>query len=192
MTAKQFSHSFSFIKRIFRRSEKMWRTVCSLYMRLSSSLVNRCLTYVRVDRSLQIKTIRLLIIINIIMFSPLIILFYFNLNLINGFETAKNQSIDNDFVFQIGLDPQNLYRLFWTVDYQSESLTLEVRTVLNNEYDWFAIGFSDYGELFGADLCILWADRKRKLHFQVRHQLFVVFAYNLWLNLCKSEKTFWI
>ena len=103
------------------------------------------------------------------MFSPLFMLFYFNFNGIDGIEPNKNESTVN--AFQIGLDSQNLYRLFWTIDYQTESLTLEVKTVLKDNYDWFAIGFSDYGETSGADLCILWFDRKRKLHFQVSHKL---------------------
>lgn len=32
---------------------------------------------------------------------------------------------------------------------------------------WFAIGFSDYGELKPADYCVLWIDWHRQIQLQV-------------------------
>ena len=101
------------------------------------------------------------------MFSPLIILFYFHFNQIKGFESNNNESIISNITFQTALDVDNHYHLFWTVDYETQSVTLEVRSVLEDKYGWFAIGFSDYGDIGGADLCILWTDKRFKTHFQV-------------------------
>ena len=101
------------------------------------------------------------------MFSPIIILFFFNFNPIRSIDTYENETTAHNFTFQTELDPQNKFRLFWTIDYLTESLTFEVRVILKDANDWFAIGFSDYGEMVGADLCILWTDKKHKLHFQV-------------------------
>ena len=41
---------------------------------------------------------------------------------------------------------------------------MEVRTLLGPE-DWLAIGFSDYGELYNADFCVLWRDWRQRTRF---------------------------
>ena len=74
----------------------------------------------------------------------------------------------NPNYFQIQLDSKNISRLFWTIDYQEEFVTLELRVSRDGQYDWFAIGFSDYGEINQADLCVIWFDNKNKVHFQVK------------------------
>ena len=70
-------------------------------------------------------------------------------------------------VFQLPLDSKNKYRLFWTLDYEASLVNIEVRAKLNTLNDWFAIGFSDYGNITGADLCVLWFDKKPRAYFEV-------------------------
>ena len=43
------------------------------------------------------------------------------------------------------------------------------------EYSWFAVGFSNYGELKPADFCILWIDWHRETHLEV----FSIFLFKL-------------
>lgn len=82
--------------------------------------------------------------------------------------TATAQALlQNPIVFQLSLDPEDKYHIFWTLDYKSESATIEVRTQLHSQTDWFAIGFSDYGNITNADLCIFWFDLHQKSHFDV-------------------------
>jgi hypothetical protein len=136
-------------------------------MGLVFPLVVRCISYIKNYRNNQIKTLRIFVIMNIIVFSPIIILFYFNFNSIICKTSNKSESNANNFIFQVPLDSNNRFRLFWTIDYESEFVTLEVRSTLENKNDWFAIGFSDYGQITNADLCILWFDKKNRIHFQV-------------------------
>lgn len=69
--------------------------------------------------------------------------------------------------FQSPLDTSDRFRLFWNVDYDSKTVTFEVRAKLRRPGQWFAIGFSDYGQVPDSDLCILWLDFDSKTHFQV-------------------------
>ncbi|XP_054157733.1 dopamine beta-hydroxylase-like [Oppia nitens] len=122
------------------------------------------------------------------MFSPLIFLFYFHFNhqlLQASIDTINNsdderllsssqpQPLTTNITFQTALDADDRYRLFWTVDYETQSVTMELRLVLADINDWFAIGFSDYGDIRGADMCMFWTDRRhgkhRKTHFQDIH-----------------------
>lgn len=73
--------------------------------------------------------------------------------------------------FQVPLDARNRFRLFWSIDYEAEVLTMEFRILLSGRYDWFAFGFSDYGEINNADLCIFWLDKKDRLHFKVSEKI---------------------
>ncbi|CAG2177798.1 unnamed protein product, partial [Oppiella nova] len=142
-------------------------------MGISSSLVNQWLENIRHERIIQIKTLRFVLIINLIMFSPIIILFYFHFNQIRGSESGGQEladsAIESNVTFQTQLDVDDQYRLFWTVDYETQAATLEVRAVLQRPYDWFAVGFSNYGEIVDADMCVLWTDRRHKIHFQDIH-----------------------
>ncbi|KAI1289348.1 Dopamine beta-hydroxylase [Halotydeus destructor] len=82
--------------------------------------------------------------------------------------TIEPNPVDDDPeppIFQLPLDKDNKYRLFWTLDYKFNTVTIEIRAVLNKKTDWFAIGFSNYGNITEADLCLIWFDRKMKPHF---------------------------
>lgn len=67
--------------------------------------------------------------------------------------------------FETNLDPDDKLHLYWTVDYEDETVNFEVR-VRASDHDWIGIGFSDRGDITNADLCVLWTDRKRKNRFQ--------------------------
>ncbi|KAL3171520.1 hypothetical protein MRX96_013722 [Rhipicephalus microplus] len=57
------------------------------------------------------------------------------------------------------------FRLYWTVDYEAESLTAELKLDLPSD-DWFTIGFSDRGDITLADVCVLWADPHGRPHLE--------------------------
>ncbi|CAH1968308.1 unnamed protein product [Acanthoscelides obtectus] len=57
-------------------------------------------------------------------------------------------------VFDVSLKEDNSIRLYWQLDYSSETVTFEVHIPAG--YGWFALGFSDRGDPFPADYCVLW------------------------------------
>lgn len=69
-------------------------------------------------------------------------------------------------VYYISLDSSANASMYWSLDYNQKYVRFEVHLPLR-KWDWFAIGFSDYGELYPADFCILWTDRKWNTEFQV-------------------------
>lgn len=81
--------------------------------------------------------------------------------------SSSSSPAQKPIFFQLPLDPADKYRIFWTLDYKTETATIEVRASLQHESDWFAIGFSDYGNVSNADLCVLWFDLSLKSHFDV-------------------------
>ncbi|KPM05232.1 dopamine beta-hydroxylase-like protein [Sarcoptes scabiei] len=68
--------------------------------------------------------------------------------------------------YQIFLDSHNRYNLYWSLDYDSETILFELKLKLLKDNDWFVFGFSDYGSVSNADLCAIWFDRKRRLYFE--------------------------
>ncbi|XP_017887322.1 tyramine beta-hydroxylase [Ceratina calcarata] len=53
----------------------------------------------------------------------------------------------------------------WRVDFMSETIIAEIHYV-GADNTWFAIGFSNYGELKSADYCVLWIDWHRQIQLQ--------------------------
>ena len=49
----------------------------------------------------------------------------------------------------------------WAVDMDRGTVRIHVKARLG-KHDWVGVGFSDYGALTGADMCLLWRDWKRK------------------------------
>ncbi|XP_069676915.1 tyramine beta-hydroxylase [Periplaneta americana] len=67
-------------------------------------------------------------------------------------------------VFSVPLDANSTFS--WTVNYATETVSVEVHSPATHKDLWVAVGFSDYGELKGADLCVLWRDWRGRTHFQ--------------------------
>ncbi|RWS14424.1 Dopamine beta-hydroxylase-like protein, partial [Dinothrombium tinctorium] len=114
---------------------------------------------------------------NLLVFA-LLFLLYFNSNYLSLCSNLVNEHINesntnervltkpaNLTFFQTPLDPDDTIHMFWSVDYKAELLTMELRIARNEPKFWFAIGFSPYGEFTNADLCILWTDTSKKVHF---------------------------
>lgn len=97
---------------------------------------------------------------------------YFNYKLRNSYLIFI---LENKQVYHVSLKEDNTVTLDWLVDYIAENVEFEVH--LPSKFQWFAFGFSDRGDLFPADYCILWYDWKKKLHFQVKFCL--QFLYKL-------------
>ncbi|CAH0546080.1 unnamed protein product [Brassicogethes aeneus] len=70
----------------------------------------------------------------------------------------------NNGVFKVSLNGENNILMNWALDYNSETVIFEIH--IPSDYGWFALGFSDRGELFPADYCLLSQDLngKFKLH----------------------------
>ncbi|XP_039288853.1 dopamine beta-hydroxylase [Nilaparvata lugens] len=75
------------------------------------------------------------------------------------------KSGNGESVFNIPLDPSGLAKMFWSLDYVRNEVAIEVHAHLEPT-QWMAVGFSDYGKLSHADLCVYWIDWKRKAHIQ--------------------------
>lgn len=67
-------------------------------------------------------------------------------------------------IFRIPLDTNSTFS--WTLDYPAGTISVEVHTTAGQDH-WVAVGFSDYGALEDADLCVLWRDWRGHTHLQV-------------------------
>lgn len=70
-------------------------------------------------------------------------------------------------IYHVSLKGDNSVTFHWTIDYNSEEAAFEIH--LPSEYKWFAFGFSDRGDPFPADYCLLWQNRQGKFHLQVNY-----------------------
>ncbi|CAD5118872.1 DgyrCDS7544 [Dimorphilus gyrociliatus] len=71
---------------------------------------------------------------------------------------------ENDVI----LDGHKRFHLFWNFDNVLEEVTFEIEAKIKKD-QFFAFGFSDYGEFINADYAILWTDKDGKPHFQDAH-----------------------
>lgn len=61
----------------------------------------------------------------------------------------------NRGVFNLPLNSDG-YKLFWSPNYETKSVKFEIHlTPSLNKGDWFALGFSNYGEHTMADYCFV-------------------------------------
>ena len=113
------------------------------------------------------RTLPVLVIMVLSVYSLVIILLFASIRPTSSNDSKQTQEIKppKPIFFQQQLDSRNKHRIFWSLDYTTETATIEVRANLNKSRDWFAIGFSDYGEIVNADLCVLWFDSDGKSHF---------------------------
>lgn len=66
----------------------------------------------------------------------------------------------------ISLDASGNTSMYWSLDYDQQFVKFEIHLPLR-KWEWFAIGFSDYGEFYPADYCILWTGWKDGIKFEV-------------------------
>lgn len=71
-------------------------------------------------------------------------------------------------VFNIPLNSEAGYKLYWSPNYEQGSIKFEVHlTPSLNKGDWFAVGFSNYGGLTYADYCLVLRDENGHYSIQV-------------------------
>lgn len=93
-------------------------------------------------------------------------MFVIKLKFLRNLKHELNQlSIFNFQVYKISLRGDGKTNLYWSLDYDKSKVFFEVHVPLP-ENSWFAVGFSDYGDLYLADLCVFWVDWKRQFHFE--------------------------
>lgn len=85
-------------------------------------------------------------------------------------------------VYYISLDSSANMSMYWSLDYDQKYVRFEIHLPLR-KWDWFAIGFSDYGEFYPADFCILWSDRKWRTEFQVSFYFLKFFVFFFLMNI---------
>jgi dopamine beta-monooxygenase len=71
--------------------------------------------------------------------------------------------INRDEIFHAPLNGDGSVSLNWILDYPKKTITFEVH--IPSLYGWFALGFSERGQYFPADYCLLWKDLKKRTHF---------------------------
>ncbi|XP_068083155.1 tyramine beta-hydroxylase [Anabrus simplex] len=69
-------------------------------------------------------------------------------------------------VFRVPLDASGEAVVAWTLDYASDTVRFEVHVPTSPDIAWVAFGFSDYGESFPADYCVLWQDWRGNVHME--------------------------
>ncbi|CAG9857214.1 unnamed protein product [Phyllotreta striolata] len=70
-------------------------------------------------------------------------------------------------IFNVSLNGDASINLHWSINYVAETVRFEVH--LPSNFGWFGVGFSDRGDAFPADYCLLWKDLKGKIHMQDTH-----------------------
>ncbi|XP_011700718.1 PREDICTED: tyramine beta-hydroxylase [Wasmannia auropunctata] len=78
-------------------------------------------------------------------------------------DSSISENVDGNAVHTIPLGSEVTFH--WRVDLMNKLVIAEVHYV-GNESSWFAIGFSDYGELKPADYCVLWSDWHQQIHLE--------------------------
>ncbi|CAH1109286.1 unnamed protein product [Psylliodes chrysocephalus] len=67
-------------------------------------------------------------------------------------------------IFNVSLNGDSSINLHWILDYSYSNVIFEIH--LPSDYGWFAVGFSDRGNLYPADYCLLWKNVKGKVSLQ--------------------------
>lgn len=98
-----------------------------------------------------------------------------------------------EYPYDLYLDLEKRLHLAWKVDYSGGGVDFEL-TVLLQPNEWCGVGFSDYGEIYDADLVVTWTDRFNIHHFQVCMQqsskLFIKILNNVRRILTKFIKVY--
>ncbi|NP_001243923.1 tyramine beta hydroxylase precursor [Bombyx mori] len=88
-------------------------------------------------------------------------IYTFSVNVSPGHRFAESESV---------LDPSGEFLLKWRVDYAVRKIKFTL-TVSEKApaFNWFALGFSDRGQLNNSDVCLFWTDYKARDHFEDMH-----------------------
>lgn len=77
------------------------------------------------------------------------------------------------------LDPRGELKLKWRVNYGARKILFRLEfSEKAPSINWFAIGFSDRGDLENSDICLVWTDYVGRDHFEVpklNHIIFIFF-----------------
>ncbi|XP_071521635.1 dopamine beta-hydroxylase [Panulirus ornatus] len=79
---------------------------------------------------------------------------------------ATSPQHDLSPIYDVALDLNDTHHLYWRIDYPGEEVKFEVHTRGRASRPWLGLGFSDRGDLLGADLCVLWTDWHAQIHLQ--------------------------
>ena len=81
---------------------------------------------------------------------------------------AMSLSTGSDLRYNLDLDIGGVFRLDWSIDYKDQVVQFRLR-VLTQEHQWFAFGFSNYGQTRDADLVVAWTDGGHTAQFVDAH-----------------------
>lgn len=87
---------------------------------------------------------------------------------------VKQPKQELKFENSVILDSHKRFHLYWNFDNILEEVTFEIVAKIKRD-QFFAFGFSDYGEFINADYGILWTDNSGKSHFQVSKKQQILF-----------------
>lgn len=74
------------------------------------------------------------------------------------------------------LDPKGLLTLKWRVDYVAQIIRFRVEfSDKAPSINWFALGFSDRGDLENSDICLVWTDYTKRDHFEVKLNKYIFY-----------------
>ncbi|GFR98676.1 dopamine beta-hydroxylase, partial [Elysia marginata] len=94
--------------------------------------------------------------------------FYGFLACLNTLLVCGQSSDDHTPTYSLQLDPDGHFSLQWSLDYSQEMVKFQLTAKISHQ-SWFAVGFSDYGEVTSADLLVYWADVKGVNHLVDAH-----------------------
>ncbi len=140
-----------------------------------------------------ILLLKLYLIMSLLLFAIILLLTFAVKDSTGEPPNFSDSSVDNSTsstapsTFQISLDPENKFRVFWSVDQADESVVFELR-IAQQQLNWFAFGFSAYGSIAEADLCLLWFDKRGKLWFDVSKEILkLVFIFTFPFQDIKTD-----
>ncbi|KAI4495678.1 hypothetical protein M0802_008513 [Mischocyttarus mexicanus] len=89
------------------------------------------------------------------------VLLLFKILNIVAFTLSLNDNLNDVHTIPLGSEAT----FHWRVDLTSQLVNVEIHYI-GDQNTWFAVGFSDYGELKPADYCILWTDWHQQTQLQ--------------------------
>ena len=100
------------------------------------------------------------------MFSALLVVFL-------ALTSASAADLSSEYTHQAVLDPEELMKLYWTVDWDSETVSFAVEAATTG---WVGFGFSSgNGMMVGSDVVIGWV-KDSKGYLTVRKQKYIRLA----------------